>query len=107
MKLFVIRAKELDPETDMADPKHPHLYWSNQWGWGTYEGATVYTDAARASQSHTSNDILRPTMIGECHWEEVSLSLVGLSDLIEDEETGTTHRERCIVHNLLPPASER
>jgi hypothetical protein len=103
-RLFVIRHEQLDTETDMADPDHPHLYWSNMWGWGTYNGATITVDSERPSRSYVDADgTLRPNMYGmECHWEEVSPSIIGWSDPIEDEDsdgkgTWRIRKEACVL----------
>ena len=103
-KLFVIRHENLDTETDIADPDHPHLYWSNMWGWGTYAGAAVHADSTRPSQSCITPDgTMRPVMFLEsCHWEEVSPGDVGWSDPIEDDDidgkgTFGVRREPCVV----------
>ena len=56
---WMLRHKtERDEYDDMEDydPKHPYLYWSNDWGWGSYAGATVWSGKEKRSHTHVPKD---------------------------------------------------
>ena len=86
-RMFAIRSSELDSEED-RDPKHPHLYWISDFGWGYYNGATVFPESGLAKSYRDETGELRPYMLGlECFWEEVPIEYVGQAD--REDEHGT------------------
>ena len=92
-KLYVIKSSTLDTEIDMIHPDYPHLYWSNDWGWGTFEGATVHNESEKQANSTYDE---KPAMFLEvCSWEEIDPKMAGTREYIDDYD-GSRIVEQCI-----------
>ena len=92
-KLYVIKSITLDSEEDMIHPDHPHLYWSNDWGWGTFEGATVHDE--RGKQENSTLDGTPAMAFEACSWEEIDPKIAGTREYIDDYD-GSRIVESCI-----------
>ena len=95
MTCYVIRNAKLDDIVE--NPSHPHLYWANDWGWGTYDGASVFTEQQKQEMSIEIDGVLIPSFPGEeCYWDEVPADRVG-HRLFEYEFEGKV--EPCVEDN--------
>ena len=46
-KSYWVMRHKTDKDEYSEDPKHSYLYWSNDWSWGSFGGATVWSDAEK------------------------------------------------------------
>ena len=64
-----------EEDEDAEDPKRPYLYWSNDWGWGSFKGAAAWS-AAEKSEANL------PT---EGEWEELPANYVDPQKMVVAE----------------------
>lgn len=89
-KVYVIKSRILDTELDVADPNYPNLYWSNDWGWGTFDGATVYDENGKKYNSNLNGE---PLMLFEdCSWQEVDPQIVTIAEYVDSNGTRFSHQ---------------